>query len=155
MQVDFGDPPVTVYGLTVGGDRESRVTSYHVLTSLNGITFSYVEDGASGNPKVGETFFREKKTSSETFSGSFRQVFRGPEDPHVTRKLELLPFPVGARVVRVAPKTWVGEPGPALAFDVHGCGGAGGGGGSPPEETTAATTMASTPGKESWPSVKN
>ncbi len=51
LQVKF-DRPLAVYGLTVGGDgRGSYVTSYSVTYSINGVTFSHVED-AKGQPRV-------------------------------------------------------------------------------------------------------
>ncbi len=50
VQVEF-DRPVTVYGLITGGSKESYVTSYYVLVSSNGVTFSYIEN-EQGKPKV-------------------------------------------------------------------------------------------------------
>ncbi len=55
------------------------------------------------------------------------QLFRGPEDAHVSSKQQLLPYPAEATVVRINPRTWVGTPGPALSLDVLGCGKQGGG----------------------------
>lgn len=96
LDIEF-DKPEPIYGVILqGGISEDKyVTSYKVLFSENGQTFSYMLD-------------REKQP----------RVFRGPVDKIQSVKQRFYQ-PVEARIVRINPLTW--HNGIAIKVEVLGC----------------------------------
>ncbi|KAL0131073.1 hypothetical protein PUN28_002574 [Cardiocondyla obscurior] len=96
LDIEF-DKPEPIYGVILqGGVVENKfVTSYKVLFSENGQTFSYVLD-------------HEKQP----------RVFRGPVD-HVQSVREIFYQPVEAKVIRITPLTW--HNGIAVKVELLGC----------------------------------
>ncbi|XP_059485087.1 hemocytin isoform X2 [Neocloeon triangulifer] len=96
LQVDLGRE-VPVYGIILRGNplTEQFVTSYKILYSLNGFTFSPATD----------VYGKEK-------------IFRGPIDSR-SKAREIVPIPFEARYVRISPQTW--QNGIALKLEIIGC----------------------------------
>lgn len=89
--------PEAVYGLIIRGsiDEDKYVTSYKVLFSEDGLTFSYIlnDEGKS-------------------------KVFRGPSDSKVPVR-QILHEPIEAKVIKINPQSW--HKGIAMRVDVLGC----------------------------------
>lgn len=86
-----------VYGIILQGDSKENkyITSYKVLYSQNGQTFSYILD-------------HQRKP----------KIFQGPIDSVVPVK-EFFPEPIEAKIIKINPRTW--HHGIAIKVDLLGC----------------------------------